>query len=306
MTHKHINLDDYDHSQQEEIRNALKDHINIAPYLDISYHSACIHEIAMGLKHHLDITPYAKPCYTWRKMKEIRLGLSKGLDVSCYKSLMYTAKEMKKRRLWILKHSKSHWAAENMTVICADDYEALTSIAQTYQTITDDTPKDQNTLIAKGTYPVDGKDGYYVFQFHTKKCHISNLPEDGSIDFDHLNWYETVSKNQILAYYHPTTQAIDGKTVTGRMVPAIRGKEKPILKGSGFTLFLDQLSPSDEQLKAVITQLTKSYEDACKKNPNQNSTESELFITTKDTLYQKDLELSAAYKKADQTRKTYR
>ena len=308
MTRDDYNPEDFDIFQQEAIRQALEKNIDIIPYLNRSYHSACINEIAMGLKHHIDVTPYAKPEYSWRKMKElrlgieqrldisnyanplysywqmreIRLGLAKGLDVNCYKSLMYTAKEMKKRRLWLLKHQKSHWAAENMTIICADDYEirisrdgmqayfnwhgnrplmnaveleyilrkhditygidyhALTSIAQTYKTITDDTPKDQNTLIARGTHPVDGKDGYYVFQFHTKKCHISNLPEDGSIDFDHLNWYETVSKNQILAYYHPPTQASDGKTVTGRTIPAIRGKEKPILTGSGFKLLPDQ------------------------------------------------------------------
>ena len=149
MTRDDYNPEDFDIFQQEAIRQALEKNIDIIPYLNRSYHSACINEIAMGLKHHIDVTPYAKPEYSWRKMKElrlgieqcldisnyanplysywqmreIRLGLTKGLDVSCYKSLMYTAKEMKKRRLWLLKHQKSHWAEENMTMICADDYE---------------------------------------------------------------------------------------------------------------------------------------------------------------------------------------
>ena len=298
----------YDSDQLLSIRHALEKKVNITPYLNISYHGACIHQIAIGLEHRIDVTPYAKPDYTWRKMKEIRLGIEQrldisnyanplysywqmreirlglveGLDVSYYRSLMYTAKEMNKRRLWLMNHQKNHLASDDMSVICADDYEisisqdgmqayfnwhgnrplmnsaeleyllrkngiiygidynALTSIARTYQTINNDTPKDQNTLIAHGTLPVDGHDGYYVFQFQTKKCYIPEFHEDGSINFDHFTWFETVTKGQILALYHPPTKALDGKTVTGQTVPAIKGKEEPILTGSGFELLPDQ------------------------------------------------------------------
>ena len=298
----------YDNDQLSAIRHALEKKVDIAPYLNISYRGACISQIAIGLEHHIDVTPYAKPDYTWRKMKEIRLGieqrldisnynsplyscwqmheirlgLMEGLDVSYYKSLMYTAKEMKKRRLWLMNHQKAHLASDDMTVICADDYDirisqdgmqayfnwhgnrpiiscaeveyilrkhditygidynALTSIARTYKIINSDTPKDQNTLVAHGTLPVDGHDGYYIFQFRTKKCHIPKLSEDGSIDFDHFTWFETVTKDQILALYHPPTEALDGKTVTGQTIPAIKGKEEPILTGKGFKLLPDQ------------------------------------------------------------------
>lgn len=298
----------YDSDQLFAIRHALEKKIDIIPYLNSSYHGACITQIAIGLEHRIDVTPYAKPDYTWRKMKEIRLGieqrldisnycnplyscwqmheirlgLTEGLDVSYYKSLMYTAKEMKKRRLWLMDHQKTHLAKDDMTVICADDYDirisqdgmqayfnwhgnrplinsaeveyilrkhgitygidynALTSIARIYKTINNDTPKDQNTLIAHGTLPVDGHDGYYVFQFRTKKCHIPKLSDDGSIDFDHFTWFETVAKDQILALYHPPTEALDGMTVTGQTISAIKGKEEPILTGSGFKLLPDQ------------------------------------------------------------------
>lgn len=224
MINDYMNLENYDYFQQEEIR--------------------------LGIEQRLDISNYANPLYSYWQMREIRLGLVEGLDVSYYKSLMYTAKEMNKRRLWLMNHQKNHLTSDDISVICADDYDirisqdgmqayfnwhgnrplmnsaeleyllrkhgitygidynALTSIARTYQTINNDTPKDQNILVAHGTLPVDGHDGYYVFQFQTKKCHIPNLSEDGSIDFDHFTWFETVTKNQILALYHPPTEAL--------------------------------------------------------------------------------------------------
>lgn len=232
----------YDSDQLNAIRQALEKKINIDPYLDISYHGACISEIATGLDHHIDVTPYAKICYSWRKMREIRLGIEQrldisnysnplysywqmheirlglmdGLDISCYQSLMYTAKEMKKRRL------------------------SLISIARTYKTINTDTPNDQKTLIARGTEPENGRDGYYDFQFETKNKQTLQLSDDGSIDFDNIDWFEQVNKDQVLAIYHAPTSGIDGKTVTGEIIPAIPGKEKTILTGSGFILSPDQ------------------------------------------------------------------
>ncbi|MDD7177350.1 MAG: flagellar assembly protein A [Lachnospiraceae bacterium] len=239
----------YDSDQLNAIRQALEKQIDINPYLDISYRGACINEIAIGLEHHIDITPYAKTCYTWRKMREIRLGIEQrldiskysnplysywqmreirqglmdGLDISCYQSLMYTAKEMKKRRLQLMDQHHSPIAIE--------------------------------------TEPENGRDGYYDFQFETKNRQTIQLSDDGNIDFDRIKWFEPVSKDQILAVYHAPSPGKNGKTVTGTTIPAIPGKEQPVLTGSGFELLSDQktyVACKDGHVRLQKSELTVS------------------------------------------------
>lgn len=90
------------------------------------------------------------------------------------------------------------------------------------------------TLIARGTEPVDGKDGYYDYNFN---CNFDKKPlirPDGTVDYWSVKSIESVVQDQVIAEYHPCVQGIDGKTVTGKPIPAKRGREQLPLKGKGF------------------------------------------------------------------------
>lgn len=90
------------------------------------------------------------------------------------------------------------------------------------------------TLIARGTEPVDGKDGYYDYNFN---CNFDKKPlmrPDGTVDYWSVKSIESVVQDQVIAEYHPCVEGIDGKTVTGKPIPAKRGREQLPLKGKGF------------------------------------------------------------------------
>ena len=90
------------------------------------------------------------------------------------------------------------------------------------------------TLVAQGTEPVDGKDGYYDYNFN---CNFDKKPlmrPDGTVDYWSVKSIESVVQDQVIAEYHPCVEGMDGKTVTGKPIPAKRGREQLPLKGKGF------------------------------------------------------------------------
>lgn len=90
------------------------------------------------------------------------------------------------------------------------------------------------TLIARGTEAVDGKDGYYDYKFN---CNFDKKPlikPDGTVDYWSVKSIESVVQDQVIAEYHPCVEGTDGKTVTGKPIPAKRGREQLPLKGKGF------------------------------------------------------------------------
>lgn len=66
------------------------------------------------------------------------------------------------------------------------DYNALTSIAQTYKIINSDTPKDQNTLVAHGTLPVDGHVRLHKYEMNVSPLVIMDQisPCDEPLSFE--------------------------------------------------------------------------------------------------------------------------
>jgi uncharacterized protein (DUF342 family) len=64
--------------------------------------------------------------------------------------------------------------------------------------------------------------------------------EDGTVDYQNVDWFETVKANQKLAHYHEALPGIDGCTVTGEVIRARKGIDQNILTGSGFYLSEDK------------------------------------------------------------------
>ena len=54
------------------------------------------------------------------------------------------------------------------------------------------------------------------------------------MDYWSVKSIESVVQDQVIAEYHPCVEGTDGKTVTGKPIPAKRGREQLPLKGKGF------------------------------------------------------------------------
>ena len=78
--------------------------------------------------------------------------------------------------------------------------------------------------IAEGIRPVNGKDAYIHYYFETDQTKVK-LKEglNGKVNFKELNIIQNVVQNQPLAKRMPPEDGIDGKTVTGKILPAKSG-----------------------------------------------------------------------------------
>ncbi len=91
---------------------------------------------------------------------------------------------------------------------------------------------EEPVIIARGTLPVDGKDGELKFYFNTETSLKPILNPDGRVDYKNINIITSVSKDQKLASVCPPTKGIDGKTLTGRVLDASEGKPARLIAGA--------------------------------------------------------------------------
>jgi len=105
----------------------------------------------------------------------------------------------------------------------------------------------EKVYVAEGTRPVNGKDAYIQYNFEIDQSKIS-LKEgaNGRINFKELNIINNVVQNQPVAKKIPAGEGVDGKAVTGKILPARNGNDIPMPLGSnvhvgedGETIFAD-------------------------------------------------------------------
>lgn len=206
-------------------------------------------------------------------IREICLGLGHGLDVSYFNSPMYTAADMKRRRLALQEHpglaacdgvsteSAGDDGSQTVRIVLAEEntaayadlcseasetvrieiLQALHSRGITYGIRYDaidrmaagEEPRG-HVLVAAGSLPEDGQDGYYEYFFRTNVARTPKTMADGNVDYRNVEWFEQVKKGQKLACYHGATTGKNGMAVTGREIPARKGREQCILTGNGF------------------------------------------------------------------------
>ena len=91
-------------------------------------------------------------------------------------------------------------------------------------------------LFAKGLEPQTGKDGWFEFFFRTDLEKRPKELEDGSVDYQNVEWFEVVEEDQKIVEYHFAEDGIDGYNVMGDVIPAKRGKDLPPLHGKNFRI----------------------------------------------------------------------
>jgi uncharacterized protein len=99
---------------------------------------------------------------------------------------------------------------------------------------------NSRVMVAEGTKPANGEDAKVEYHFNINQDHISLKEEkDGRIDFKELNLIENVVAGQVLAKKIPPEKGRDGKTITGKTLPAKAGSDVSISVGKNVKLSED-------------------------------------------------------------------
>ncbi|OPA77620.1 polymerase [Paenibacillus selenitireducens] len=104
------------------------------------------------------------------------------------------------------------------------------------------------TLIAQGTEPVNGKDGY--IQYSMKLIDQNKKPmelEDGSVNYKEVIQLNNVLKGQLIAERALPTDGTPGKTVTGEEIAPKKGKEVRFKMGKNVVV-----DPGNKAMYAAI------------------------------------------------------
>jgi len=258
-----------------QIRKGLERGVDVSLYANIHYNWRQMREIRKGLENRVDVDKYKSQLYTWEQMREIRLGLEQGLDVDSYRLLRYTSDEMFKKRMVMLEQYLIEQEARLANQIKSEDFmfEFTANAMEVYATllvqgkeitkpeliklleendirkgileealerIVDGRCGSTSFLLAKGMQPEQGADGWYEYFFRTNIDTKPKEQEDGTVDFQNIDWFEMVQTGQKLAYYHEAKEGTDGYNVKGEVIKGRKGAEQRILTGKGFQLEQDK------------------------------------------------------------------
>lgn len=247
--------DKYNWQQMREIRLGLEHRLDVAKYDNPMYDAKQMREIRIGMEEGLDIAEYASLMYTAKDMRRLR----QRQEASIEKVMSPDVREKPGADAKKEKDGPPEWFA---VMISEDEMEAYLicnkrpknasadvileelrkqgitkgidkeAIEQTLRQVAE----NKQMKIASGRPAEDGKDGWYEYFFRTEVVRTPKHLEDGSVDYQNIEWFETVKKDQKLVYYHKAGSGTFGYTVTGLLLKPHKGKELPMLRGSGYVL----------------------------------------------------------------------
>lgn len=99
---------------------------------------------------------------------------------------------------------------------------------------------NEKICVAKGKKVVQGQDGFIRWHFNIENKHKPKVLKDGSVDYRNLSIINNVKKGQLLAERIPATNGENGISVTGEIIPSIKGKEKFLKTGKNVILSEDK------------------------------------------------------------------
>jgi uncharacterized protein (DUF342 family) len=96
----------------------------------------------------------------------------------------------------------------------------------------------KRVCVATGKKPIDGMDSYLEYYFETDQSKARIVADDktGRVNLKELNLIQNVTKGQKLARKNDAETGEDGKTVTGKLLPAKAGKDLAIQLGKNVSL----------------------------------------------------------------------
>lgn len=246
--------------QMREIRLGLENRVDIDNYRNPLYSWKQMREIRLGLEEGLDVSCYHSFMYTAAEMKQLRerqLAQESGWTEDDQRIMDREVRDERSvsdsQDAFIVSVSQDEMEA--YAYVCGDctklaeqdviqalhnegvvqgiiysEIEAM--LAGKYQ--------DHSVRIAQGEHSKPGEDGWYEYFFRTSVQRKPGILPDGSVDYQNMDWFETVEQGQKIAYYHEAKAGSCGWTVTGKPVEARKGKEQSVLMGKGFMVMPDQ------------------------------------------------------------------
>jgi uncharacterized protein len=97
-------------------------------------------------------------------------------------------------------------------------------------------------VAAEGTKAHDGADAHVVYNFKVERDAVTLREKDGRVDFKDISRVENVVAGQLLARKVPAEPGQPGETVTGKTIPATKGRDCDMALGKNVKLSEDELS----------------------------------------------------------------
>ncbi len=267
--------EEYDWRQMRELRKGLLSQVDVMQYSNHWYSWKQMQEIRLGLEGGLDVAGYRSLMYTASEMRKKRLEL---MALGSNRVIFPEQKEKAEEDGEPLPGNKKGF----VITVRADGMEAYArvvdpSVEFTRKQVLSDLAQEgivygidqqevdrlvsrkdvlETVVIARGKPPIQGEDGYYEYFFRTEISHRPKVQKDGSVDYQNVDWFEQVKKDQKIAYYHSAGAGEVGYTVQGKRLPAKRGREQVRLRGKGIVIMPDQktyLSGMDGRIELVDT-----------------------------------------------------
>lgn len=101
---------------------------------------------------------------------------------------------------------------------------------------------NKDVVVARGTTPIDGVNGYYDFYFDMGQSKKPLIRSDGSVDYQSMNIIHCVEVGDVLCVYHSAVPGRHGVDVKGRELRCKPGKELAPIKGDGFSVDEDGIT----------------------------------------------------------------
>jgi uncharacterized protein (DUF342 family) len=124
---------------------------------------------------------------------------------------------------------------------------------------------DRKYSIAKGSPPINGKDGYLQYHFNNENLRPKpKILEDGRVDFRQLGLLRLCERGDILVTSVPSSSGEDGRDVTGNVVPYTVGRApQPIPAGKNTYISEDGLYLIADESGQIIIQQGKIMVSPC-------------------------------------------
>jgi len=91
-------------------------------------------------------------------------------------------------------------------------------------------------VVAEGTKARNGADAHVVYNFKSQRDAVKLKEHDGRVDFKDISRVENVVVGQVLATKVPAEPGQPGQTVTGKLMPAEKGKDCELAVGKNVRL----------------------------------------------------------------------
>ena len=188
------------------------------------------------------------------------LSLAFGPDVFAQFLEGAAAEDQLSASVWI-QQGESHYTAALLKNRLSEAGVTSGLQEETIQQLANGLLYDQWVVVAKGTPCVNGEDGWYEYAFHRETDHKPKILEDGSVDYSQYGNIPSVKEGDVIAVYHPATEAKDGMDVHGNILVARKGKNLARLFGKGFACAEDGCTYIANRSGKIVETMDKIFID---------------------------------------------